>query len=198
MRFLVRLGARHIAFYDDALLFRAEEALVPFLEAMERERIDVCFHTPNALNARLVTARAARCMVRSGVRTFFIGLENSSPTWQAATGGKVRSEEFLQAVATLTEAGAQFTTTYIIVGHPDAKLRDVEASMHFAHQAGTRIMLAEFSPIPGTADGEHCRPWADLREPLSHNKTAFTIRRLGEDQVNRLKSLSRRLNTSLL
>ncbi len=33
-----------------------------------------------------------------------------------------------------------------------------------------------------------------MDEPLSHNKTAFTIRRLGANTVNRLKSISRRLN----
>jgi hypothetical protein len=37
----------------------------------------------------------------------------------------------------------------------------------------------------------------DPDEPLSHNKTAFTIRRLGDERVNRLKDLARSLNSSL-
>jgi hypothetical protein len=58
-------------------------------------------------------------------------------------------------------------------------------------------MLSEFSPIPGTPDGESCRQWVDLDEPLWHNKTAWTIRMLGETEINRLKGLSRRLNERL-
>lgn len=195
-RHLVQLGAQHIAFYDDALLFHASEGVVPFLEAVARERLDLSFHTPNALNARFLTSDLARLMVKSGVRSFFLGLESSSSEWQSATGGKVRSQEFSDAVAYLREAGAQSMGTYIIAGHPDSEPQQVEASMHYAHEQGTRIMLAEFAPIPGTPDGERCREWADIDEPLSHNKTAFTIRRLGVDRINQLKALCRELNSN--
>jgi len=58
-------------------------------------------------------------------------------------------------------------------------------------------MLSEFSPIPGTPDGEICRRWVDLDEPLWHNKSAFVIQRLGIDEINRLKNLANRLNHSL-
>ena len=69
--------------------------------------------------------------------------------------------------------------------------------MHFAHDLGIRVMLSEFSPIPGTPDGERCRRWVDLDEPLCHNKTAFCLRFLGDERVNRLKSLCRDLNQSI-
>ena len=36
----------------------------------------------------------------------------------------------------------------------------------------------------------------DLSEPLSHNKTAFAIRRLGVDYINQLKQLTHSLNLS--
>ena len=52
-------------------------------------------------------------------------------------------------------------------------------------------MLSEFAPIPGTPDGESCRAFTELEEPLNHNKTAFTSRFLGPDRVNRLKALAR-------
>jgi hypothetical protein len=58
-------------------------------------------------------------------------------------------------------------------------------------------MLADFSPIPGTPDGELCRKWVDMDEPLFHNKTAFPIIMLGFDESNRLKDLQRQLNRSL-
>jgi hypothetical protein len=57
-------------------------------------------------------------------------------------------------------------------------------------------MLSEFSPIPGTPDGEQCRQWIDLDEPLCHNKTVFTAGYLGFAETNRLKLLCRQLNST--
>jgi radical SAM superfamily enzyme YgiQ (UPF0313 family) len=197
LRYQVSLGASNIAFYDDALLFQADHVLVPFLEAVIKSGLHVSFHTPNALNARFITPELARLMVRSGFAGFFLGLESSAPSWQQATGGKVHSDEFAIAVEDLKAAGARSITTYIIVGHPDADSRDVELSVRFAHECGTKVLLAEFSPIPGTIDGEKCQRWADLKEPLSHNKTAFTLRRLPAEDLNPLKQLTHSLNAQL-
>ena len=69
--------------------------------------------------------------------------------------------------------------------------------MYLANSLGIKVMLSEFSPIPGTRDGEYCRRWVDLDEPLWHNKTAFVIRWLGNTEVNRLKNLGGRLNRRL-
>ncbi len=197
LRHLISAGAKNIAFYDDALLFEADHSLKPFLDAVLEDKIHAAFHTPNALNARFITPELARLMVRAGFTGFFLGLENSSPSWQQSTGGKVRSDEFANAVNHLKAAGAGFIGAYIIAGHPDSDSHEVERSIRFAHQCGTRVLLSEFSPIPGTIDGEKCRKWADLDEPLSHNKTAFAIRRAGTDDMNRLKQLTRSLNSKL-
>ncbi len=197
LRYQVSLGASNIAFYDDALLFHADQVLVPFLEAAIKNELHVSFHTPNALNARFITPELARLMVRAGFAGFFLGLESSAPLWQQSTGGKVRSDEFAMAVEHLKAAGARSITSYIIVGHPDADSRDTELSVRFAHECGTKVLLAEFSPIPGTIDGEKCQRWADLKEPLSHNKTAFALRRLSAEDLNRLKRLTHSLNSQL-
>ena len=85
-------------------------------------------------------------------------------------------------------------TAYQILGHPHSDLQQIEQSMHFVNSLGIRGMLADFSPIPGTPDGELCRKWVNLDEPLMHNKTAFPIILLGNDEVNRLKDLQRKLN----
>ena len=69
--------------------------------------------------------------------------------------------------------------------------------MQFVYSLGIRGMLADFSPIPGTPDGDACRQWVDLDEPLMHNKSAFPVIYLGFDEVNRLKDLQRQLNRSL-
>lgn len=189
---LARLGVRNVAFYDDALLYRAEELLIPFLGRVSP--LNLRFHTPNALNARFIDSRIAECMVQTGVQSFFLGLESSSPGWLSGTGAKVQPEEFSEAVLMLRSAGARSISAYIMIGHPDSDPGQVEETMTFAHAAGARIMLAEFAPIPGTVDGVRSAPWADMKEPLAHNKTAFIIRRFGMDRVNTLKTMCRFLN----
>lgn len=192
---LVSAGARNISFYDDALLFRADQILIPFLESAIKSKSNILFHTPNALNARFMTPDLAQLMVKAGFASFFFGLESHDPLWQRSTGGKIGPDEFAAAVNHLRAAGAGSIVAYIIAGHPGQDSQDIERSLHFAHQCGARVMLSEFSPIPGTIDGDRSGQWADLKEPLSHNKTAFAVRRLGVDYLNRLKGLSRSLNS---
>jgi len=196
---LVRRGARNVAFYDDALLHRPDAALKPFLRGVVERPVDVSFHTPNGLNARMVTRELAELMVQAGFQTFYLGFESAAGGWQKRTGGKVRRGDLSRAVEHLTAAGAasERITAYIILGHPDADLQAVEESMRHAHGLGIRIMLSEFSPVPGTADGERARRWADIDEPLWHNKTAFAWARLGERRIQGLKELCRELNAEL-
>jgi hypothetical protein len=197
--YLLRLGVRQIAFYDDALLYRTDQVLLPFLEGVLRRGAEVHFHTPNALNARFVTAELARSMVRAGFKTFYLGFESSAYDWQHRTGGKVYSHELARAVEYLLAAGASRAdiTAYLIIGHPESDQQEVEGSMRFAHSLGIRVMLAEFSPIPGTPDGEKCRRRLDLDEPLRHNKTAFTAAFLGAE-AQRLKTLCREMNQGVM
>jgi hypothetical protein len=194
VRHLARLGARHVAFYDDALLFKPDRILLPFLDAVLRQDLRLSFHTPNALNARFITPEIARLMVRAGFKTFFLGFESSDYEWQRKTGGKVYSDEFVDAVRALREAGAFSVSAYIIVGHPDSAGQHVEECIRFAAGYGARVMLSEFAPIPGTPDGDACRAFTDIDEPLNHNKTAFTTRFLGAERLDGLKALCRQVN----
>ncbi len=199
LQLLVECGAENIAFYDDALLFEAEKVLMPFLEEVLKRRIKVNLHTPNALNARFITKELAELMIRAGFKTFYLGFESASFAWQQRTSSKVFCDELVQAVKKLVAAGAypQNITAYQILGHPHGDIQKLEESMHFVYGLGIRGTLADFSPIPGTPDGEYCRKWVDMDEPLFHNKTAFPIILLGFDETNRLKDLQRRLNRNL-
>ena len=199
LELLRRLGVENIAFYDDALLFEHQKVLIPFLNEVIKRNIKVNFHSPNALNARFITSRLAELMVRAGFKTFYLGFESASQQWQKRTGSKVFSDELTQAVQYLTSAGAEPAniTAYQILGHPHIDIQQLEDSMSFVNSLGIRGMLADFSPIPGTPDGEYCRQWVDMDEPLMHNKTAFPIIFLGFDETNRLKDLQRKLNRAL-
>jgi hypothetical protein len=196
LKLLTELGARHVAFYDDSLLCKSEQVFLPFLRETKKLGIKVNFHTPNALNARFITDKIATQMVDAGFKTFYLGFESASSKWQQKTGGKVTSSELAQAVDSLKRAGAETTriTAYQIIGHPDSDLQQLEASMRFVASLGIRGTLADYSPIPGTPDGERCRKYVDIDEPLMHNKCVFGSILLGFDTVNRLKDMQRMLN----
>jgi radical SAM superfamily enzyme YgiQ (UPF0313 family) len=178
------------------LLHKTDEVLGPFLKYVISRKTGINFHTPNALNARFIKTDIAELMVSAGVKTFYIGYESNSVVWQNNTGGKVCTSEFKQAVNYLASAGAnrKNITAYIIIGHPDDDIQQVEQSMYQANESGVKIMLAEFSPIPGTEDGQKCSKWVDMSVPLNHNKTAFTIWAKGFEESNRLKRLCKKLN----
>ncbi|HEY1231777.1 MAG TPA: radical SAM protein [Candidatus Binatia bacterium] len=200
LEFLVGLGVEHVVFYDDALLYRPELILKPFLRETLSRHIRIQFHTPNALNARFIDREMAELLVRSNFKNIYLGFESSAYAWQKKTGGKVYSSELERAVLNLIEAGCdpRRVHAYLIVAHPNSEEQSLEDSMRLAHTLGIRIMLSEFSPIPGTPDGEECRRWIDLDEPLWHNKTAFTILRLSGSEVERLKRLTAEMNARLL
>jgi hypothetical protein len=198
-RLIASLGASNMVFYDDALLFKPEEVLIPYLRSIQKYDLGLDFHTPNALNARFVTPELAQLFIETGFQQLYLGFESSSAQWQKTTGGKVYPRELERAVKLLAKAGArqEQLNCYLIAGHPRSQLQDLENSMRFVNSLGVRIMLSEFSPIPGTPDGELCREWVDLEEPLFHNKTAFTRKLLGQESLQNLKRLCKELNNSL-
>jgi hypothetical protein len=193
---LTNKGVTNIAFYDDALLYQPEKILIPFLEHVISNNIKVNFHTPNALHARFITPEIANIMVRGGFKTFYLGFESKSGDFHSKTGSKVVSGELVSAAKNLINAGAdkKNIATYQIIGHPNSDLQELEESMRFANSLGLKVMLADFSPIPGTPDGDYCQKFVDLTEPLNHNKTAFPIIHLGQEKINHFKSLCKKLN----
>ena len=194
---LLKLGTRNIAFYDDALLVNAKRMLFPFLNQATRRGAQTVFHTPNALHLRYLNNETAERLVKNGFCKIFMGVESLHPKWLAQTGDKTGTGDLERAVQALLSAGADSKdlSAYLIFGHPKQSLQDVEDTLQWVHSHGIASMLAEFSPIPGTPDGELCRQWVDLDEPLQHNNTAFTLKRYGASAVNRIKLLARALNS---
>ncbi len=169
-------GARQIAFYDDALLVNSAERAVPMLEEIRRRGLAVHFHCPNGLHVREITPRLAHLLYRCGFRTIRFGFETLSSSRQAQTGGKVTTDELCQAVAYLREAGYDEAEigVYLLYGLPGQKAREVEEGIDLVRRLGARPMLAEYSPIPGTAlwneAVRHAR-YDIEREPLFHNNS---------------------------
>ncbi len=197
---LYKRGIRDIAFYDDALLYKPKNCILPFIEKIRSANMEgLRFHTPNALHPRFMKKEIVKEIVSAGFETFYLGFESISSYWQEIKGGKVYPEEFKSAVEYLKSMGVKGSqvTAYVICGHPESELQMIEESLYAVNSLGIRSMLAEFSPIPNTPDGENCRKFVDLDEPLTHNKTAFTIWMLGEKRIQSLKALCRKLNRKI-
>ncbi len=193
---LLRRGVKNIAFYDDALLVNAEQTLIPFLERSLGREEKIQFHTPNALHARLINRSLASLLQRAGFHTFFLGAESSSEEWLSRSGGKVTPDDLLRAVEDLRSSGvpAGSITAYLLFGHPSLSVNKVEEAMYQINKLKVRIMLSEYSPVPGTSDGDACRDLVDMEEPLWHNKSVFPWRIYGWEEVKRIKDLCHRLN----
>jgi radical SAM superfamily enzyme YgiQ (UPF0313 family) len=183
-----RRGVVDFAFYDDALLLEAEGHIAPILEGVLAWGGQVRFHTPNGLHARGVTAELAVLMRRSGFSSVRLSLETVDAARQKATGGKVTTDLFAQAVAHLKAAGfrPRELAAYVLAGLPGQSLSEVEATIRFAHRLGVQAKLALFSPIPGTPDGDEALP-ADA-DPLLHNNTVYPYL-LGASYVRELQRL---------
>ncbi len=172
------LSALDVAFYDDALLIDAGRHIFPLLEEIIARRLAVRFHTPNGLHARYLDRPLARLMRRAGFATVRLGLESADPAQQAHDGAKVDDEAFAHAVEVLYAAG--FTPrevgAYVLIARPGQQVRDVEATVAFAHRLGVPVYPAQFSPIPGTPEGEAAVAAGCLppdADPLLHNNSIY-------------------------
>ena len=198
------LGARHIAFCDDALLANAGNLLAPVLRFVIEKNFPLAFHAPNALHAGLVTPEIASLMFRAGFSGVILGLESIAAGFQNETGGKVTTGQFERAAACLREAGFRNTRigAYILLGHPSQTEESVTETMRAAAALGVEPIPAEFSPIPGAIDFELAvatfrrSPESD---PLLHNSSIIMYQHpnIPPEGFRRIKAESVRLRAEL-
>jgi radical SAM superfamily enzyme YgiQ (UPF0313 family) len=185
---LQHMGVRDFAFYDDALLLRADEHIKVILKEVIRRGLGVRFHCPNGLHARFIDDELAYLMKRSGFRTVRLGLETVGGKRQFMTGGKVTSDELERAVVLLKKSG--FTKDevgiYLMYGLPGQGMEEVRAGVSFLKSLGVRIYLTEFSPIPGTQCWDELISRGvitDSIDPLLTNNTVFSYLFSGYDRA---------------
>jgi radical SAM superfamily enzyme YgiQ (UPF0313 family) len=175
-----RYKCKNIAFYDDALLCRADDRIIPLLRGIQEKGISCNFHTPNGLHARGINPEVADLMYNTGFKTIRIGLETADGGLQMQTGGKVTNREFEQAVRHLRKVGYEGSDigVYLLAGLPGQKINEVRQSIRYVRDCGARPYLAEYSPIPGTALWEDARRHSsfNLDEPLCHNNSILPCR----------------------
>jgi radical SAM superfamily enzyme YgiQ (UPF0313 family) len=183
------LGARDVAFYDDALLFGAENHIHPILDSLlaqsqETGGPQARLHTPNGVHARFIDRRLAQKMRQAGFVTLRLGLETADPGRQRRDGGKVDRETFAHAVEILWSAGftAREVAAYVLVGRPGQDVEEARTTAAYAQNLGVPVRAAQFSPIPGTREWEVAVAAGNLpanADPLLHNNSAYPCTNAG-------------------
>ena len=196
---LLGAGATDIAFYDDALLFNFENGLGRFLETVVKQGNNPRFHTPNGLHLRYITPEVAKKLVAANFKTFFLSLETTNKRWHDRSDRKADRAMFDAAVGNLLAAGAEpeGIDSYILMGHPAISPEMIEETLRFLESRKVRPRLSEFSPIPGTPDGDACSGKTDLAEPLNHNKLAWTLRFYGESCYQKIKETANSISKEI-
>jgi radical SAM superfamily enzyme YgiQ (UPF0313 family) len=115
---------------------------------------------------------------------------------------KVTPEGFAAAVGHLISAGyaPEELEAYVLMGAPGQRFEEVESTIRFAHEAGTIVRLADFSPIPGTGyfDTALEKYGINLREPLLQNSSVIPHLVSGlREHYQELKALAQSLNAEL-
>jgi radical SAM superfamily enzyme YgiQ (UPF0313 family) len=195
---LYSLGVRDIAFYDDALLFDFHNVLLTFLTEISKRGISFRFHTPNGLHIRFINREVAETLKKANFISLFLSLETANEN-SPLMKGKVTRRQFESAVSFLVEAGfaPSAISVYLLLGHPLIPLEEVKSSIRYVNSLGLCSHLAEFSPIPGTPDGDFALKSLPP-DPLVQNKTFYSsaVWRT-EEKLNRIKLLAKQLNASL-
>lgn len=172
---------RNVAFYDDALLYKANERFVPLLKEIIKRNIKCNFYTPNGLHIRGITEEVADLLFQAGFKTIRLSLETTDEERQIQIGEKTTNKEFEQAVKHLRHAGyeSEDIGVYLMVGLPGQRVEEVRKSIKLVRDCGARPSLAEYSPIPGTRlwkDALQNSPFDLDKEPLFHNNSILPCR----------------------
>ena len=170
----IRKGIHRFVFYDDALLFDAENHFIPFMKELQKQRVRVNFYTPNAIHAGLITPLIARLMVINGFKKVWLGFETADHHLQKKTGSKIDNPTFQKAIQILLDEGfsREQIRAYVLVGLPGQNVKSIIDSINFVMDTGIKPYLAKFSPIPGTRIWSQAVKeygWKEPVDPLWHN-----------------------------
>uniref|UniRef100_A0A7V0Z6W9 Radical SAM protein n=1 Tax=candidate division WOR-3 bacterium TaxID=2052148 RepID=A0A7V0Z6W9_UNCW3 len=163
----------NIAFFDDALLCNPKFPLL--LEKIIKHNLRLNLHSANGLHCRFIDKKIAKLMFEANFKTMYLSLETTNPDLQKRTGNKVNTDEFLNAVDILKQAG--FTPNqihvYLLFGIPYQSCEEVIDGIKLCHSLGVNPHLCEFSPIPYTE--EFKKTGLDINaDPLYHNNHFYT------------------------
>jgi len=199
-----QFNVREFAFWDDALLIYPEKHIKVILKLILAARIEANFHLPNGIHPREMTPELAELMAVCHFKTIRLSFESANPAQQQKMGNKVSNQHLAAAISFLKAAGYHPADldVYLMMGLPGQNSAEVEQSLHFVHDLGTKIRLSSFSPIPGTPDWQRVvreYGFSDDLDPLLTNNSIHPLHRNAEEyaQFEALKKLATQLNLSL-
>ncbi|MEN8211219.1 MAG: radical SAM protein [Thermodesulfobacteriota bacterium] len=192
-----KYNVKNFAFYDDALLINAKSYSFPLFEKIIASKMDVWFHTPNALHINAITKKAADLMLKAGFKTIRLGLETTQFSQKRSHDIKVAEKDFFKAIENLKTAGFKKTQigAYLLCGLPQQNLDEVEISMEIVAKTGIMPVLAYYTPIPHTPMWDNAVKHSKfnlLEHPVFTNNTLFPCINSDIDlkRISRLKNLS--------
>lgn len=175
IRTLRKQGVRDLVFADDALLFRAEELVLPMLRALIDMGAPFRLHAPNALHARRITPEIAGLLKRAGLRTLRLGVE--SVDFAGRPDDKLGPDDLAAALDALHRAGfgPEEIGLYLLFGLPGRSLDGLFDSIAATGRLGATPIPTAYSPLPQTALFAQAKAVAnrDLEEPLNQNNAVW-------------------------
>lgn len=189
-------GVQKFVFYDDALLFEAEQHFLPLLQEIKKRNLNINFYTPNALHARFITQPVAQLMVECGFDKVWLGFETSDPELQRKTGNKIDNSSFIKSIKILLKEGfpPENIRVYLLIGLPEQSLQSITDSVELVLDNGVRPYLAKYSPIPGTKMWKEIIKeyrWQEPVDPLWHNDALmpYFSPRINIEQYQQIKMI---------
>ncbi|KJJ85080.1 radical SAM domain-containing protein [Candidatus Omnitrophus magneticus] len=179
LKMLISMGIKIFAFYDDALLY-AQEYIKKYFNEIYKLGDGLSFYTPNGLHARFISFEIAVLMKKINLVNPIISLETIDPRNEKKWHSKITKNDFLNAVKNLKSAGYKTGeySAYILLGAPDADEKGVKETIDFARGEGAKILLSEYSVVPGTPIASFDAGFNE--EPLYHNNSVYPSFKISE------------------
>jgi radical SAM superfamily enzyme YgiQ (UPF0313 family) len=148
-----RYAVTDFAFYDDALLTDPENHARKIFQGIIDRKLNLRFHTPNALHVREIDDSLAQLMRKAGFHTLRLGVETTDFSQRKNLDKKISETDFRRAVNALRKAGfrKEQIGAYLLVGLPGQTLAEAEHSIREVLSAGITPVLTFYTPIPHTS-----------------------------------------------
>lgn len=195
-----RFGVSDFAFYDDALLVKPDQVLIPFLKKINEYKIPFRFHTPNGLHLQFITEEISDLMKENGFKTIRLGFESGSKKYADDTNYKSGFDMLEKKVSILQKSGFDKNDigVYIMGGLKDQKPLEMLKEMEYAGSLGIKIKPVFLSPVPHTELFKYYSHFFPQikSDPLWHNDTFFitSLAQWDFDSVEMIRKKSREIN----
>ena len=195
------LGITDIAFYDDALLVNHEKHFDLIADSLINLGLHqkIRFHTPNGLHIRYIDKSMADRLFQMNFKTLRLGFESIER--ENDSDHKVTKDSLQNCINNLKHAGFgnENIAAYVLMGLPKQSIEEVDRTIEFVHNCGAQIRVAQYSPVPGSADfikmaGQYPEIVA---EPLLHNKSIYYCGSAKFNDFETLKLKAKKLNHAL-